>query len=311
MRSVIFDIDGTLSDPSHRLHHIKGGNRNWPAFFDAMGDDPVHEPIQWLNELMDGQVQVLITTGRPETHREHTEAWLDQHGIRYHTLYMRAADDHRPDYIVKEQILDAIIADGFEVLLVIDDRQSVVDMWRKRGLTCLQCRKDDGVSDFTKFGTLTLMVGPSGAGKTAWLEQHDTPLTDFGIHPDHIVSSDKIRRDICGDFRDQTRNEDVFAALHAVVRSRISSGLPTVVDATNLKRKDRLAIVNLSRPDADVRYIVIDRHMERKRATAGWRAELPIDLLAKHDQVFRSNLKDILAGDGLPNVRVYDLRDLT
>ncbi len=35
-RCVIFDIDGTLSDPTHRLHHVKGGAKNWPAFFDEM-----------------------------------------------------------------------------------------------------------------------------------------------------------------------------------------------------------------------------------------------------------------------------------
>jgi predicted kinase len=302
---VIFDIDGTLSDPSHRLHHVRRKPFNWPAFFDAMGEDPVHDPIRWLSDILGGHVQIIITTGRPETHRVQTEAWLAQHKIGYHTLYMRAADDYRPDYIVKSQILDGIIADGFEVVLVVDDRQSVVDMWRARGLVCLQCRKDDGTSDLKTYGDLTLMVGPSGAGKTTWLN------SDAGLAQElrtSVISSDAIRGELCGDFRDQTKNEQVFEALHALVLARISNGLKATVDATNIRRKDRLAITKLTRPDAHIRYVVIDRPMEEKRATAGWRAELPIDLLAKHEQTFKSNLRDILAGDDQPNVHVIDLR---
>lgn len=48
MRAVVFDIDGTLSDASHRLHHVTGGNRNWDAFFTEMAADPVVEPIRDL-----------------------------------------------------------------------------------------------------------------------------------------------------------------------------------------------------------------------------------------------------------------------
>lgn len=35
MKTVIFDLDGALCDISHRLHHIKNGNKNWDAFFAA------------------------------------------------------------------------------------------------------------------------------------------------------------------------------------------------------------------------------------------------------------------------------------
>ena len=33
MKAFIFDIDGTLADASHRLHHIQNGNKDWDAFF--------------------------------------------------------------------------------------------------------------------------------------------------------------------------------------------------------------------------------------------------------------------------------------
>jgi predicted kinase len=309
-RAVIFDIDGTLADLSHRLHHISGGKKDWDAFFAAMGGDaPILPVIELLKRL--GRVDsIVLCSGRPDNYRETTQAWLDRQGIDaldYDALYMRAAGDTRPDHVVKAEILAGMREDGYEPWLAIDDRPSIVAMWREHGITCLQCRDWQEVPSGST-GLLTLMVGPSGAGKSYWLEIRNAVAFDLGVHPSHVVSSDQIRADLCGDLHDQTRNDEVFAALHAVVKTRIHHGLPTVVDATNLRRKDRLAVVDLAPPNARVRYIVIDRPEEEKRRDAGWRAELPIDLIAKHAQTFRSQIAEILRGDDRPNVEVIDLR---
>lgn len=307
MRAVIFDIDGTLSDPEHRLHHITGDRRDWDAFFAAMGNDGLHEPIRDLLYALGRESRIVLCSGRPENYRMQTEAWLVQYiGREWSDLYMRPEGDTRPDHIIKAELLAGIRDDGYDPWLVIDDRPSVVAMWREHGLTCLQCRDWDERPKIAP-GLLTVMVGPSGAGKTTWL-QRGGPGAPNDIHPSHVISSDQIRTDLCGDFRVQDRNDEVFAALHAVVKTRLAHGLPAVVDATNLRRKDRMAVAALAPEGGRVRYIVIDRPMEEKRRDAGWRAELPIDLLAKHDQTFRSQIKDILAGDGLPNVEVIDLR---
>jgi predicted kinase len=307
MRAVIFDIDGTLSDPTHRLHHVTGDNRNWDAFFGEMGADPIHEPIRKLLYSLGRHTDIiLICTGRPENYREATETWLTNKGIFRNKLYMRPAGDTRQDHIVKAEMLAAIRADGYEPWLVIDDRPSVVAMWRANGLTCLQCRDWDDVPPVEP-GLLTLMIGPSGAGKSSWLNSLGAHA--FGIRPSQIVSSDQIRDELCGDFRDQRRNTDVFAALHAIVKTCVSHGLPTVVDATNLRRRDRLAAAALTPPTGKIRYIVLDRPEHEKRRDAGWRDDMPIDVIAKHARIFEGQLKNILAGDGLPNVEVIDLRE--
>lgn len=306
MKAVIFDIDGTLSDPTHRLHHVTGSRRDWGAFFAEMGGDGLHEDVRQLLLCLEQEHEILLCSGRPDDYREVTEGWLTQHGISYAALYMRPAGDHRPDHEVKAQLLRGMCEDGYEPWLVIDDRPSVVAMWREQGLTCLQCRDWDE-RPRARPTILTLMVGPSGAGKTTWLMRTENQVS-YGIHPSHIVSSDQFRADICGDPLDQTKNDEVFAALHAIVRARLQHGLPTVVDATNLRNRDRRAVLALAPDGTAVRYLVIDRPEADKRATAGWRATLPFDLIAKHAQVFGSNLRDILAGDGDPKVNVIDLR---
>ena len=302
-KAVIFDLDGTLADLTHRLHHIKSKPPNWDAFFAACGDDSLIEPIRDLVYLFGGQnYRILLVSGRSDQAREATEGWLATHTIPFHSLHMRRAGDYRKDSIVKSEILDALIAEGHEIAFVVDDRPSVVAMWRERGLTCLQCRDWQEHQPAAAKGVLTLMVGPSGAGKSYWL-QGDSARA-HGIHPSHVISSDQIRADLCGDSRDQSRNEEVFAALHAVVKARLATGLPAVVDATNLKRKDRLAVVNLA-TGGDVRYVVVDRPLEEKLSTAGWRSP---ELIQRHAQTFGSQVKDILAGDKQPNVKVIDLR---
>lgn len=296
MKAVIFDLDGTLCDCRHRLHHVTGAKRDWEAFFAGIPDDPVVAPVRTVLAALAKEYSILITTGRPESTRADTVEWLDSYVVPYDRLYMRPADDTRPDHVVKAQILEGIYADGFEPFLAIDDRQSIVDLWRERGICTLQCAPTDDIGPCT--GTLTLMVGPSGAGKSTWLE---------GFDASQIVSSDKLRAELCGDFRDQSKNEQVFAAAHAIASARLRHGLDVTIDATHLRRKDRLASVALARGGA-VRYIVLDRPMEEKRRDGGWRNELPIDLLEKHAQTFGSQLKDILAGDHLENVTVYDVR---
>jgi hypothetical protein len=227
MRAVIFDIDGTLADASHRLHHVTGGNRNWDAFFAAMGDDPVVEPIRdLLNSITRGSDNpIVLCSGRPENYRDITEDWLRRHQISWAALYMRPEGDHRADHIVKAQLLTGMRGDGFEPWIAVDDRPSIVAMWRENGITCLQCRDwDDRHANPAKTtpGLLTIMVGPSGGGKTTWLRSAHALFR--GIEPRHVVSSDEIREDLCGDFRSQERNDEVFAALHAIVKTRLARG---------------------------------------------------------------------------------------
>jgi hypothetical protein len=66
-----------------------------------------------------------------------TEEWLKLHGVPYDEIYMRPAEDKREDSIIKQELFDAHIRDRYNVLFVLDDRNRVVDMWRRNGLDSL------------------------------------------------------------------------------------------------------------------------------------------------------------------------------
>lgn len=141
---VIFDIDGTLADISHRRHHVENRPKNWKAFNAAMHMDKPNEPIVRLAGMFVKQgVPIVACSGREEIYKAQTSIWLLENNVWHQGLYMRKEKDYRADDIVKSELLDQILADGWQPWLVVDDRSRVVEMWRARGLTCLQCAPGD------------------------------------------------------------------------------------------------------------------------------------------------------------------------
>jgi uncharacterized HAD superfamily protein len=142
--AIIVDLDGTLCDVEHRVHHVRSKPKNWGAFNQAMEHD---QPYFWCIELIAAMkardYKIFFVTGRDENFRTMTEAWLSRHQVVYDELHMRRDGDFREDSEIKEEIYLGKIEKRAQVLFVVDDRRSVVDRWRKLGLTCLQCAVGD------------------------------------------------------------------------------------------------------------------------------------------------------------------------
>ena len=138
---IIFDLDGTLADASHRMHHISGPVKDWDAFYAACVDDkPIMPIIDTLHTyLFAGDDDIEIWTGRSEIVRAETLRWLDNNLYPFGRwqLRMRGAKDRRPDWQVKEGWLMSLPVDEWPSL-VFEDRSQVVAMWRRQGIMCCQ-----------------------------------------------------------------------------------------------------------------------------------------------------------------------------
>lgn len=137
--AVLFDIDGTMA--------LMNGKRGPFEYDKVMGDTPNKPVVLTALAYQKMGVRVLFVSGREDVCREDTEDWLKANYYRHFhpdniwsnldlegELFMRKAGDYRKDSQVKEEIFNEHIRDNYNVLLVIDDRLSVLQMWRKLGL---------------------------------------------------------------------------------------------------------------------------------------------------------------------------------
>jgi len=164
---IVFDLDGTLADMTHRApmiaHRPRMDAAQWDLFFAAAVNDTPIVPMVDLFAMLRPLTELQIWTGRPERIRRATEDWLTEHlflnrrwvsksartSSKYNPivpnpwhipLRMRPDADHRPDAELKQEWLAALAAPP---TMVFEDRERVVDMWRRNGVVCAQVAKGD------------------------------------------------------------------------------------------------------------------------------------------------------------------------
>lgn len=121
-----------------------------------------------------------------------------------------------------------------------------------------------------------LLVGLPGSGKSTWARQQGQ----------EVISSDEMRLKLSGDETNQTIHGKVFGAMRYLLRLRLQLGQAvTVIDATNLRRKDRKPFLKLAQAyGAEAEAVWFDVPVavaeERNRARARVVPEGVIPLLA-------------------------------
>ena len=144
---VIFDLDGTLAliDKRRDLATKDNGKMDWAKFFNPDNidlDTPNQPVIDMANMLYSQDYIIYIFSGRSDKTEDATIAWLDKHNVSYDLLQMRPQGLlYKPDNDLKQDWLNVIKKD--RVAMVFDDRNQVVDMWRKNGLTTFQVADGD------------------------------------------------------------------------------------------------------------------------------------------------------------------------
>lgn len=142
---IICDIDGTIADNSHRLHLIKEKPKNWKLYTAlSLEDKPITNIIHVINSLNIVN-KVFYCSGRGENERDATLTWLQTNRILCYSdhLFLRAEKDYRPDFVIKEEMLNNILSLGYTPVMAFEDRKRCVDMYRSRGLTVAHIAEGD------------------------------------------------------------------------------------------------------------------------------------------------------------------------
>jgi len=132
--AIIVDLDGTLA-------HNESGRS--PYDWHRVGEDVINPQVASLiHTYADTGVEIIYMSGRDGSCWGLTNQWLASYGTPAGPLFMRQEGDNRKDSIVKRELYEMYVQDVYNVLLVIDDRDQVVDMWRNElGLVCWQVQE--------------------------------------------------------------------------------------------------------------------------------------------------------------------------
>lgn len=134
---VVVDIDGVLADASGRQHLLAWPRRDWDAFFDACGDDPVIDEVATMLALLDPGLSVVLLTARPMRVQRTTSEWVRRHDLRWDLLVMRDHGDYEAAREFKQRTVGELRACGYDPRLAVEDDRRNVDMFHAAGIPCL------------------------------------------------------------------------------------------------------------------------------------------------------------------------------
>lgn len=143
---IIFDLDSTLADTTHRAHHMPTpeNGRTWWDYAELCHlDDPIPGAL-WLAKVLGSTHHTTILTLRPDVARHQTMDWLDFHYVDYHELIMlprhvydRSNGSHAYLMDWKARQVKAIQQKGAHVVLAVDDSLHAERTYASVGVPCL------------------------------------------------------------------------------------------------------------------------------------------------------------------------------
>lgn len=126
-KAIVCDLDKTL---------CLIGNRDPYDASDCESDIPNVPVVKTLEAMSNDGYEIIFVSGRKIKFIEPTISWLKKHLSQrivanlHPRLFMRDNKDQRADHLIKKEIYLNKIEPNWDILLVIDDRPSVVRMWR-------------------------------------------------------------------------------------------------------------------------------------------------------------------------------------
>jgi predicted kinase len=150
--------------------------------------------------------------------------------------------------------------------------------------------------------SVVVLVGAAGSGKSTFAARW--------FATGEILSSDAFREHIAGDAADQRATKSAFSVLHRALQRRLDQGKLTVVDATNVQRYARRALVRraaFARVPAVAIVFDLPPSLVLARNALRTGRIVPADVVAAQLRDLERALRDDLATDGFASVTI--LRD--
>lgn len=149
---VIFDLDGTVIDSSHRHLSKPDGSLDLDHWIenctaDKIAADKLLPLATAMRRMMSAGHHIVICTAR--VMGPHDLAFLDNNNLPYHALLSRADGDTRRDGDMKVCLLNKYLFDrGYASIreancIMFDDNLSVIEAMTKQGVICINATKEN------------------------------------------------------------------------------------------------------------------------------------------------------------------------
>lgn len=136
-QTIVFDLDGVLSDAAGRQHYIEYPFPDWESFFHACGDDALIDEVARLLDVIDADHRIVLLTARPIRVQAQTLAWLDRYELRWDLLVMREFGDYMAARSFKQRSVSELREFGFDLRLAFEDDPRNVHMFHTQGVPCI------------------------------------------------------------------------------------------------------------------------------------------------------------------------------
>jgi predicted kinase len=135
---VIYDLDGTLTDNSDRLHLAtkNSGEIDKEILYDqtlVSFDDPKRSVKSLLMSDFECGYEIFIISDRPERTRKTTEDWLNRNEIPWNRLILRPDDQELSEIEFKKYAIFNLTDTRF-CLRIIEDNEEIIQMCETLGL---------------------------------------------------------------------------------------------------------------------------------------------------------------------------------
>ena len=145
-KTVIVDLDNTISDTGHRNKHLQKSNPDWETFnLESKRDKPNKGVIKEIQKLKNKGHRIVILSGRDSKVSGDTKKWLKEHGVPYDKIKMRPSGSTEKSDSLKRKWLQEENKDN--IVAAFDDDDKNVRMFKKEGIRAFKVNRGQIMGD--------------------------------------------------------------------------------------------------------------------------------------------------------------------